>query len=274
MRKAFTFFSVLDSKLFILVEDGDTPSLPSNIPREGRELSKRDGVSAFFIYEDNTPKILNLKWRELCTISHFSNNDGAIVCEGLGELFPLFTNETSILPNLFLKKDFNHTEATFFGGSFNPWHEGHSECLRRCPKTNIVIIPDRNPWKEEIQLDCFFASFMELARKFENTRYSIYPGFYGREKANPTVDWLPKSSFLRKSLLIGDDNFCSFLKWNKVEELIINLDEIYVLNRNHSELEINDSAQDILAIKDSVKITILGEHDFMSLSSTELREKK
>ncbi|WP_290732234.1 hypothetical protein [Halobacteriovorax sp. JY17] len=274
MRKAFTFFSTIDSKLFILVEDGENPSLPSHLDIRGKELSKREGVRSFFSYESEASEVKGLKWRELLSISHFAKGDGAIVCEGLGELFPIFLREKSPLPKLFLKESFNHDTITFFGGSFNPWHEGHSECLRRCPSENVVIVPDRNPWKEEMEIDCFFKSFMELARRFEETQFSLFPGFYGLEQPNPTVDWLPRAEFTKKFLLIGDDNFCTFLKWKEVEKLANSLEGIFVLNRNHSQTEIEGAIQEILAINPNLRVEILGEHDFMSLSSTELRAKK
>ncbi|WP_372652103.1 hypothetical protein [Halobacteriovorax sp.] len=274
MRKAFSYFSKIDGNLSILIQKGETPSLPTNLDIECIELSKRRDIQSFFAVTSNPVSFESCEWRDILGIEKFVKGDGAVVCEALGKLFPLFNKEESILPSIFIKDSFNHDEAAFFGGSFNPWHDGHTECLKRCSSENIIIIPDRNPWKEEIELECFFKSFMELARKFESSPYSIYSGFYGLEKVNPTVDWLPQAQFLKKSLLVGDDNFCSLLKWKNVETLVLNVSSIYVLNRNHTLSEIEKAKGDILRLNKNLDITILGEHEFMSLSSTDLRAQK
>ncbi|GEM_PF-1823790 len=273
MRKAFSHFSIVDGNLSILIVPGEVPSLPSELDIECVELSKRKDIQAFFSVTSTPTLFKGYEWRDILSIDKFLKGDGAVVCEALGRLFPLYNKELSILPNIFIKKNFNHQQATFFGGSFNPWHDGHTECLKRCPSENIIIVPDRNPWKEKIELECFFKSFMELARKFESTSHSIFPGFYGLESVNPTIDWLPNTYFTEKSLLVGDDNFCSLLKWKDVEALLSHLTSIYVLNRNHTLQEIESARESILNVNQALKITILGEHEFMSLSSTDLRAK-
>lgn len=276
MRRAFTIFSKLEDKLFILVTSELYPSLPQDIELDNsyKVLSIRKNVQSFFQYTEAMSNFSNYIWREVESIEKFSNGDGAIVCEAMGELFPFFRSNKSHLSKLFIKDSFNHEVVTFFGGSFNPWHEGHTECLKRCPAGNIVIVPDRNPWKEEMDVDCFFKSFMELARKFKDSDYSIFPGFYGLEKGNPTIDWLSKSEFDKKSLLIGDDNFCSFFKWKRAEEVIESLEGIYVLNRVNSLEDINKIKLKIEAINKNISISILGEHDYMSLSSSSIRANK
>ena len=43
-------------------------------------------------------------------------------------------------------------EIIFFGGSFNPWHKGHTECIKLLPQgIPIVILPDNNPFKQNHQ---------------------------------------------------------------------------------------------------------------------------
>ena len=43
-------------------------------------------------------------------------------------------------------------ELIFFGGSFNPWHAGHSNCLRLMdPHKTIIVVPDHNPFKELVK---------------------------------------------------------------------------------------------------------------------------
>ncbi|WP_417336714.1 hypothetical protein [Halobacteriovorax marinus] len=275
MHNIFSVFYIENSKIEVLVSDETSTLLARDIDLEGcTPLSKRRDGNTFFTVLDVKREIPSHHWVDLLSVDHFSSNDGAIICESLGAIFPFFHKSQYSLPELFLKKSFNTNQVTFFGGSFNPWHEGHSECLRRCPSENILIIPDRNPWKSELEKECYFKSFKELCLKFSDSPYSVFPGFYGLEEGNPTVDWLPRTIFKNKSLLIGDDNFTSFSKWKDYKELLNHLDTIFVLSRNHSMKEIEQTAQDLLAINDSISLSVLGEHDFMDLSSTKIRAQK
>lgn len=156
-------------------------------------------------------------------------------------------------------------EIIYFGGSFNPWHEGHSECLRKAPKNPLkIVIPDHNPHKEfsvrSLDLD-------EELIKSLNSNIHIYTGFFEQQINNPTIDWIADISLKLKShkhsLLIGHDSYINLSKWKNYQELLKCLDKIYVLDR---ENESNERLYDINTV-------FLGSHKFEKLSSTKLRKK-
>ena len=67
----------------------------------------------------------------------------------------------------------NKNEIVFFGGSFNPWHEGHSECIRLLDSSKpLVVIPDRNPRKEVGANDNL--NLEEITRKIKQLKVNVY----------------------------------------------------------------------------------------------------
>lgn len=155
------------------------------------------------------------------------------------------------------------TEIIYFGGSFNPWHEGHSECLRKAPKESIkIVIPDHNPHKE------FSKRSLKMDEKMIcklNVNVYIFKGFFEQQESNPTVDWIKNITAQleshQHSLLIGYDSYINLSKWKNYEELLNYLDRLYVLDRQNDS---NTKLYDIETI-------FLGSHEYESLSSTELR---
>jgi len=198
----------------------------------------------------------------------------------LGRLFPFMPDGISghmdLIPSLFWpSKDFATSSVTFFGGSFNPWHEGHLECLRQCSKieSNLVIVPDYSPWKENAQ-EGPLEILKELSRKTAN-RFPIYPGFWGIdsvEKRNPTVNWLSNVDLVQINWLMGDDTFFHFLKWNKIEVVARCLSKIYVVPRDHKLVELQPIQEKLLEINPKLEIVFLDDHPYKELSSTSLRE--
>lgn len=200
--------------------------------------------------------------------------DRALICEALGRLVPGFGDfpnqeylpkELGILPPI-------DQEWIFYGGSFNPWHKGHLECVaqvrKECPSSGIIIVPDANPWKEGFVQEPF-SLLKTLAREVLPLNCFIYPGFLNKE-SNPTWPWFQKIPW-QKSLLIGDDNFLKFSEWEGYEEILKECRHLYVVPRNRSRDE-------LLTIKKSFpfsdRIKILDEHPYKNLSSTIIRETK
>jgi len=157
-------------------------------------------------------------------------------------------------------------DIIYFGGHFNPWHEGHSECLRKCPKDSIkLVIPDHNPLKQlsnralEIDKD----RIMSL-----NDNIHIYTGFFEQQVKNPTVSWLCSISKnlpdYTHSLLIGYDSYENLSKWKNYNELLDCLSGLYVLNRQNSA---TNKLYNIATV-------FLGSHPYESLSSSSIRDKK
>lgn len=156
-------------------------------------------------------------------------------------------------------------DIIYFGGSFNPWHEGHSECLRKAPKNALkVVILDRNPQKKfntsKISLD------EDLITSLNDNVY-IYWEFYYQDTKNPTINWI--SQIVRDlplyshSLLIGYDSFENFSTWKDYELILEKLNKLYVLNRMNKETE----------LKYNIETIFLGDHPYESLSSSSIRLK-
>lgn len=170
------------------------------------------------------------------------------------------------LPPLFLKHKIEKT-VTFFGGSFNPFHEGHRACLDLCPEKNILIVPDRNPFKEPVETD-----FFSLAEKLKDTPYSLYPGFLVKQEKNPTSSWLPHVNLPEKNFLMGDDSFMDLLKWNNPKGLMKALTKLYVVPRIHKRADYVAIERQLLEWNPKLEVHYLAEHPFMNLSSTKLRK--
>lgn len=271
MDKVFVLFKFIDNELQILTNSGESgDTLPREYKHEATPLSSRQGLQAYYaVVKDYHCE--NFNFKSILEIDHFEPFVGAVVCEALGELWPLFKKSEYDLPKIFVKDSYTLEEGTFYGGSFNPWHEGHDECLKRSLSQNIIIVPDRNPWKENQEQKCFFKSLKEILLRFENTPYSVFPGFYGKESSNPTVSWIGKTLIKKRGLLMGDDNFCQIFKWQNSQDLLAMLSKIEVLNRNHTLEEVTKIESEILKNHSTISIDLLGDHPHMDLSSTRLR---
>lgn len=171
------------------------------------------------------------------------------------------------------------SEIVFFGGSFHPWHEGHSECIRLLPKDkNLVVLPDHNPHKKMVtnanRLSGIEDIKEELA-KIDRQTY-LYDGFWSLDKVNPTVEWVKdlrlESSKLKISLLMGFDSFERIVTWNDSHTLLNSLDTLYVVSRLETKEQKEIVAKKIKEVSPEIKIEFLGNHPFEHLSSTALRE--
>jgi len=176
------------------------------------------------------------------------------------------------LSALYLKHPIKDT-VTFFGGSFNPFHEGHRECLDQCPEKNILIVPDRNPFKD-VSLQNPAEEFFSLAEKLKETNYSLYPGFLLKTEKNPTSSWLPFVKLKEKNFLMGDDSFIDLPKWKNPEAIIKALTKLYVVPRHFKKDDYLLVEMELLKWNPSLEIHYLAEHPYMNLSSTSLRSIK
>jgi nicotinate-nucleotide adenylyltransferase len=181
-----------------------------------------------------------------------------------------FQNE---IPKLFLKHEISHS-VTFFGGSFNPFHQGHRACLDLCPEENILIVPDRNPFKPINDNKTLFDEFQKLASDLLDTRYSLYPGFLLKTETNPTSSWLPKVSLAEKNFLMGDDSFMSLLSWKNPEVLIKALTKLYIVPRKFSREDYLLQERKIKIFNPHLEFHYLADHPYKNLSSSDLRNSK
>lgn len=222
------------------------------VDKELQVEGKSDALEATWILVKDFPKL--------------AFDHEAIVCEAFGALSGLFTDELKVE----LPKDFGRFEScgeiVFYGGSFNPWHDGHTECLRQCPVKNLVVMPDFNPWKSK-DTRSPFEVLRSTLEKISELGVACFAGFIGLEDANPTINWLEKISTKKVSLLVGEDNFAKFHLWKNYQLILKIVEKIYVLPRHHDHCTLHECDH----ILNSDKIVFLGDHPYKDLSSTEVR---
>jgi nicotinate-nucleotide adenylyltransferase len=208
-------------------------------------------------------------------------NDDQEKCRELGNYFEFMPNSDgsvnqSSLSTLFLKHPIIDS-VTFFGGSFNPFHRGHRACLDLCPEKNILIVIDRNPFKDHTyqnQKSHVYADFLKLAESMKETHYSFYPGFLGVNGPNPTSSWLPKVRIAERNFLMGDDSYMSLLTWKNPGEFLRALTKLYVVPRNFSRADYLAQERLIKKENPALDVIYLSDHPYKNISSTELRLEK
>jgi nicotinate-nucleotide adenylyltransferase len=167
-------------------------------------------------------------------------------------------------------------EIVFYGGSFNPWHDGHREAIKRVNDKHVIVIPDRNPLKP---INPF--SLKESEERIEADLASqqwLYTGFLNKKTHNPTQIWVneirQKYPLLEISFLMGFDNFAILDKWYRGDLLISDLNRLYVLSRNDNEEVKKLQTNKIKNQNNNLELIFLGAHAFEDISSTKLRENQ
>ncbi len=170
------------------------------------------------------------------------------------------------------------SEIIFYGGSFNPWHEGHSSCLRLVPSdVPVVVIPDHNPFKNLIDHNDKVSSLEDLKEKvssFKNKSF-VFDQFAKANTKNPTHTWFLglADAFPNKklSLLMGFDTFITIDRWINADELLQKISTLYVVDRLNDESLKRDQINRLGHYK-NLKVVFLGEHPYEDLSSTSIRK--
>lgn len=257
---------------------------------------------ACFIYGDNPDDLEHLdsqdnyEWYYLDEIEELAFDHGAILCEGLSFFFNWMPSvhshhhpedyqkiqklikSQSVDLEFFGSKELDLKKPiAFFGGSFNPWHEGHNACLELCPNKNIMIVADSNPWKSAQLQGCYWREYREIVIRYKDSPFVFFPGFYGMIEGNPTVDWLPKVLCMEKELLVGEDTFINILKWKNVEKLTKDVSAIYVTPRNVGtkvKTNLDEVSNSLRGFNPDIKIKILEDHKYKDLSSSQIRGEK
>jgi nicotinate-nucleotide adenylyltransferase len=213
---------------------------------------------------------------KLTEIEHLTNKDLVEELKKISSNFTFMGNVSDLLPSPyvgeFLKNEINNS-VTFFGGTFNPIHQGHLECLKLCPEKNIVMVLDRNPQKEIRSID-YFVELKSILKAVEKTNCHIYPGFWLEEKKNPTNEWIMKVTIPEVNLLMGDDSFINFFNWINPEVILKRVSKIYVVPRNHQLLHLGLVRDRCLSVNPNLEVIFLSQHQYQNLSSTDLRAKK
>ena len=217
------------------------------------------------------------QWIPLNQLDSLAFDHGAILCEALGKFWqfmPTAAQQLRSIPGFGQPPD-PPGRLTFFGGSFNPWHQGHSACIANHPNPELVcIVPDFNPFKEHMDSPCFWRHFRELSQKAAQWGASVFPGFCGTEAPNPTVSWFPWVKTEAKGLLMGEDSFIGFSGWTEADRLAGHLDHLYVVPRLAKEFELKAAKDWFSGHNPNVSISFLGEHPFRHLSSSQLRARE
>ncbi len=274
------------AKRELLEETGLNLSNEKNIQltvrqREGRDPRGNIVTYPFVFYLKSQKEVkaasdaADARWVKIKEIDSLAFDHGAILCEALGTFWASMPSaghnyEANIQIPFYPSNYFNKSnEIVFFGGSFNPLHEGHLECIRQMGNKSVVIVPDSNPWKKQAFDGCFWKSINQIQRKLDRP---LFPGFWGVESSNTTFSWFKDVSFSKKSLLIGDDNFLSFHKWFEFEKLLELVYRIYVVPRDFESNMIEDFKNNLLEGAFKSKIKVLQVHEYQGLSSTKIRE--
>lgn len=165
-------------------------------------------------------------------------------------------------------------EMLFYGGSFNPWHDGHREVIKRVQGRDVIVIPDRNPLKP---LNPFsLEQSLEAIRRDLVPRQWLYTGFLERNAHNPTQLWIRqvRSHFpqMDLGLLMGFDNFAILNKWFKIEELLGDLSNLCILSRQDDEVLKESQKKWVKTINPKLQLVFLGPHEFETISSSQLRD--
>lgn len=170
-------------------------------------------------------------------------------------------------------------EWVFYGGSFNPWHQGHQNCLNLLPPNKTCIItPDINPQKENPSFE-LIPKILNISSKCRLRDHQfLCPTFLNQNKKNPTINWVKKMKQLNPeksiSLLMGFDSFYNLHTWFQYEDLLKNLKAIYIVSRMENEQMQLEANQKIQMINPNLELIFLGRHSDEDMSSTKLRDKK
>ncbi|MCB9093708.1 MAG: hypothetical protein H6621_01455 [Halobacteriovoraceae bacterium] len=167
----------------------------------------------------------------------------------------------------------------FYGGTFNPWHDGHRTCIELFHKWDennnfsLIVIPDKSPWKTKSIPNSPWEQYTQVQENIPGEL--VYPGFLAKDGPNPTVDWLEifhqQNSDKQLSFLMGFDNFSQIHRWKRFEDFIKLLDKLFVVDRQNKESIKNQQIKALKRISPSLEIIFLGPNPYEKLSSTALR---
>ena len=171
----------------------------------------------------------------------------------------------------------NADKLIYYGGSFNPWHAGHSSCLELAKdKAPVIVMPDNNPQKEDLY---HRTSPKDLEDKIKalNTKALIFDEYFFLNEKTPTNEWVTEliQNFPQKEhyLLLGHDSFIGLDTWINFESILKNLTGIYVVARQDDHEKNEQKTELYKSINSNLNIEFLGNHPFEHISSTELRLK-
>jgi len=226
---------------------------------------------------------LKADWIYLKDLGELAFDHGAILCEALSRFYSYMPlSEAKLTSEVYgcnTNKNTNTEEIVFFGGSFNPWHDGHKACIDNYieinPNITLLVVPDSNPFKKDTFVEgCIWVYYQKMLSHLKETSCGLYPGFCGLEVDNPTVKWLPHVNIKKRSMLLGQDSFCSFPHWQDSQILSKALSEIYIIPRNVvGDMRRTEALNWFKSSAPHIKLTFLKSHSYQSVSSSAIKEK-
>ena len=254
-------FIRIENQLHLYLENGEIPTTKNQL---GGDLTKlRDPLvpENFEIFLSNTASLNEQNYVSIACLPEFSKEQNRCLLIAISEISPL-----GIAHNT------QYQKLIIYGGSFNPLHVGHIECIRQGLKIgNVVVVPDHNPQKELEKID-LYSVVKKIAEKLPHKNLHFYLKFALCAVPNPTVNWLPQINCEQKYLLIGDDSFYNIHSWVDFANLITSLKGIYIVPRICNEVAFGKTRELLLEIKPDLEIVALETHKHQSTSSTKLRD--
>lgn len=213
-------------------------------------------------------------WVALSELDRLAFDHGAIVCEALGRFWPEMPTADPRVSHLTVYgRGALGTDLTFFGGSFNPWHQGHEACLAASPnRAGLVVVPDNNPFKDGVVDGCCWALYRQIVARAEHFGAVVFPGFCGQEAANPTITWFPYVNAARKGLLIGDDSFADLPRWIEADALAKHLHHLHVVPRDADPGRVENAQDWCRRHAPGCEVHMLEDHPHRHVSSTKIRQ--
>lgn len=265
-------------------ETGLVPPIPIALPLHLRARKGRDPrgwtLSQPFLFHLPEPLAVvgaddarAAHWVPLAELGALAFDHGAILCEALGRFwaempgaFPLLGGIQAFgAPSQFPKA------PLFFGGSFNPLHDGHRAAVTQAAAADrLIVVPDHNPFKDEADHACAWQRYLALREAFASTALATFPGYCGLELPNPTSSWLPFVPGTR-GFLIGEDSLVSLPRWIDAARLVRALDQLLVLPRRERPADLEASRAWLATTAPQCKLEILADHPYRDLSSSDLR---
>jgi len=215
------------------------------------------------------------EWRLLKEMDQLAFDHGAILCEALGKFWEGMPSFHLLLKGIqpYSTKKLPSGPVPFFGGTFNPWHDGHTACVSLCPHS-VVVVPDMNPFKAGQNKSCYWQEFRHILTRVQDQVHGVFSGFFGLEMVNPTVGWLPFTSCDQKALLIGDDNLAGLPSWIEAARLVKALDLLYVAPRLADPKKLEAASIWLHDQNPHCKLIFLQDHPHRNISSTAIRDAR
>lgn len=258
----------------LITESQCLGSVPGSEKFFSLELSS--GTKVFW-HRDVLQLAKDTEWKCIDKVPPLQEDQGATLCEALGVFWkgmPTFREE--ILAKNWPVQAVESDRVVFFGGSFNPWHEGHRACLKSFPGPGtLVVVPDYNPQKNISSFsdsDCIYQHFLHIYHACQEVGAECFPGFLALKKSNPTYQWMKLVSFPNKGLLIGEDTFVSLTSWIEVVPLLKILSCLFIVPRQVPSEKRAESVQWISSQNPDLQLNFLPSHPYEHISSSALRK--